>query len=75
MKIQINTHIFLWMLSCPEKLDTKRRYALESRTNEMHLICRTIRNSYRTSAAWSERSNDAAGRRGSAGRAPEPSFR
>jgi PIN domain nuclease of toxin-antitoxin system len=23
MKILIDTHIFLWMLSCPEKLDEK----------------------------------------------------
>ena len=37
MKILIDTHIFLWMLSYPEKLDDKRRYALETPANEIYL--------------------------------------
>lgn len=42
MKILIDTHIFLWMLSCPEKLDEKRRYELESRSNEIFLSAMSI---------------------------------
>lgn len=42
MKILIDTHIFLWMLSCPEKLNEKRRYALESRSNEIFLSAMSI---------------------------------
>lgn len=30
MKILADTHIYLWMLSSPEKLDDSRRYELES---------------------------------------------
>jgi PIN domain nuclease of toxin-antitoxin system len=37
MKILVDTHIFLWMLSCPEKLNEKRRYDLESPANEVFL--------------------------------------
>ncbi|MFP4348053.1 MAG: type II toxin-antitoxin system VapC family toxin [Thermodesulfobacteriota bacterium] len=42
MKILIDTHIFLWMLSCPEKLDEKRRYQVESRANEIFLSSMSI---------------------------------
>jgi len=42
VKILIDTHIFLWMLSCPEKLDEKRRYELESRSNEIFLSAMSI---------------------------------
>jgi len=42
MKILIDTHIFLWMLSCPEKLAEKRRGALESRSNEIFLSAMSI---------------------------------
>lgn len=37
MKILIDTHIFLWMLSCPEKLIKKRKYELQSPANEVFL--------------------------------------
>lgn len=37
MKILIDTHIFLYMLSCPEKLDKNRRYELETPANEIKL--------------------------------------
>ena len=42
MKILIDTHIFLWMLSWPEKLDEKRRYELESPSNEVLLSAMSI---------------------------------
>lgn len=42
MKILIDTHIFLWMLSCPEKLTEKRRYELESPANEIFLSAMSI---------------------------------
>ena len=42
MRILIDTHIFLWMLSCPEKLSEKRRYKLESRSNEIFLSAMSI---------------------------------
>lgn len=35
MKILADTHIYLWMLSSPEKLDDSRRYELESQANEV----------------------------------------
>ena len=35
MRILIDTHIYLWMLSYPEKLDDVRRYELESSANEV----------------------------------------
>jgi PIN domain nuclease of toxin-antitoxin system len=35
MRILIDTHIFLWMLACPEKLSEARRYELESPGNEV----------------------------------------
>lgn len=37
MKILVDTHIFLWMLSNPEKLSEKRCYELESPANEIFL--------------------------------------
>ncbi|MFH1980442.1 MAG: type II toxin-antitoxin system VapC family toxin [Pseudomonadota bacterium] len=42
MKILVDTHIFLWMLSCPEKLTDKRRYELESPANEIYLSAMSI---------------------------------
>ncbi len=42
MKILIDTHIFLWMLSSPEKINNKRRYELESPANEVFLSAMSI---------------------------------
>jgi len=42
VKILIDTHIFLWMLSCPEKINDKRRYELESPANEVFLSAMSI---------------------------------
>ena len=42
MKILIDTHIYLWMLSCPEKLSEIRKYELESPANEVFLSAITI---------------------------------
>ncbi len=42
MKILIDTHIFLWMLSYPEKIEKKRRYELESPANEVFLSSMSI---------------------------------
>ncbi len=42
MKILIDTHIFLWMLSSPEKLSKKRRFELESSANEIFLSSMSI---------------------------------
>jgi len=42
VKILIDTHIFLWMLSCPEKINKKRRYELESPANEVFLSAMSI---------------------------------
>ncbi|MFZ0447787.1 MAG: type II toxin-antitoxin system VapC family toxin [Desulfatiglandaceae bacterium] len=42
MKILVDTHIFLWMLSCPERLNDKRRYELESPANEILLSAMSI---------------------------------
>ena len=42
MKILVDTHIFLWMLSCPEKLSDKRRYELELPANEIYLSAMSI---------------------------------
>jgi PIN domain nuclease of toxin-antitoxin system len=42
VKILIDTHIFLWMLSCPEKISDKRRYELESPANEILLSAMSI---------------------------------
>ena len=42
MKILIDTHIFLWMLSEPGKLNQKRRYELESPANEVFLSSMSI---------------------------------
>lgn len=33
MKILVDTHIYLWMLSAPDKLNDTRRYELESSAN------------------------------------------
>jgi len=35
MRILVDTHIYLWMLSYPEKLSDVRRYELESTANEV----------------------------------------
>ncbi|MCP4578623.1 MAG: type II toxin-antitoxin system VapC family toxin [Deltaproteobacteria bacterium] len=42
MKILIDTHIFLWMLSSPEKLNDKRRYELETPATEVLLSAMSI---------------------------------
>ena len=42
MKILVDTHIFLWMLSCPDKFNEKRRYELESPANEVFLSAMSI---------------------------------
>ncbi len=42
MKILVDTHIFIWLLSSPEKLNQRRKYALESRANEIFLSAMSI---------------------------------
>ena len=42
MKILVDTHIFLWMLSFPDKLNDKRRYELETPANEVFLSSMSI---------------------------------
>ena len=42
MKILIDTHIFLWMLSSPGKLNDKRLYDLETPANEIFLSTMSI---------------------------------
>lgn len=42
MKILVDTHIFLWMLSYPDKLNEKRRYELASPANEVFLSAMSI---------------------------------
>ncbi len=42
MRILVDTHIFLWMLSSPEKLSETRRYEIESSTNELYLSAISI---------------------------------
>ncbi len=42
MKILIDTHIFLWALSSPEKLSSKRIFQLESASNEVFLSAMSI---------------------------------
>jgi len=42
MKVLIDTHIFLWMLSSPGKLNDKRRYELETPANEVFLSAMSI---------------------------------
>ncbi len=37
MRILVDTHIYLWMLSYPDKLSQTRRYELESSANEVFL--------------------------------------
>ena len=42
MRILIDTHIFLWMLSSPEKLNESRKFELESSSNEIFLSSMSI---------------------------------
>jgi PIN domain nuclease of toxin-antitoxin system len=42
VKILIDTHIFLWMLSSPGKLNDKRRYELETPASEVFLSAMSI---------------------------------
>ncbi len=42
MRILVDTHIYLWMLSCPEKLSQARRYELESPANEVFVSAMSI---------------------------------
>ncbi|MBU2648895.1 type II toxin-antitoxin system VapC family toxin [bacterium] len=42
MRILVDTHIYLWMLSCPEKLNQIRLYELESPANEVFLSAISI---------------------------------
>ena len=42
MKILLDTHIFLWMLTSPERLNDKRRYELETPANEVFLSAMSI---------------------------------
>ena len=42
MKILVDTHIYLWMLSYSEKLSETRRYELESPANEVFLSAMSI---------------------------------
>lgn len=42
MRVLIDTHIYLWALSHPEKLSDTRRYELESSDNEVFLSAMSI---------------------------------
>jgi PIN domain nuclease of toxin-antitoxin system len=42
MKILIDTHIFLWALSYPEKLNSKRQFQLELASNDVFLSAMSI---------------------------------
>jgi len=42
VKILVDTHIYLWMLACPEKLSQDKRYELESPANEIFLSAISI---------------------------------
>jgi PIN domain nuclease of toxin-antitoxin system len=42
VKILLDTHIFLWMLTSPERLNDKRRYELETPANEVFLSAMSI---------------------------------
>lgn len=42
MRILVDTHIYLWMLNCPEKLNETRIYELESPANEVFLSAMSI---------------------------------
>ncbi len=42
MRILVDTHVYLWMLSCPEKLSQTRRYELESPANEVFFSSMSI---------------------------------
>ncbi len=37
MNIILDTHIFLWVVSDPDRIDEKRRYELESMANTIYL--------------------------------------
>ena len=37
MKILMDTHIFLWAVSCPDKLPDRWRFELESQANQVYL--------------------------------------
>jgi len=42
VRFLVDTHIYLWMLSCPEKLSRERRYELESPANEVFLSAMSV---------------------------------
>jgi len=42
MKILLDTHIFLWALAEPEKLDAKARAMLETRANTIYVSAITV---------------------------------
>jgi len=42
VRILVDTHIYLWMLACPEKISQARRYELESPANEIFLSAVSI---------------------------------
>jgi len=42
VRILIDTHIYLWMLSCPKKISQTKRYELESPANEIFLSAISI---------------------------------
>jgi PIN domain nuclease of toxin-antitoxin system len=42
VRILVDTHVYLWMLSCPEKLSQTRRYELESPANEVFFSAMSI---------------------------------
>jgi PIN domain nuclease of toxin-antitoxin system len=42
MRILVDTHIYLWMLSYPQKLGKTRQYELESPTNEVFFSAMSI---------------------------------
>ena len=42
MKILIDTHIFLWALSSPEKLSSERKFQLELASNDVFLSAMSI---------------------------------
>jgi len=42
VKVLIDTHVFLWALSCPERLTPERRHTIASRTNQVFLSSMSI---------------------------------
>ena len=42
MKIILDTHIFLWSLAAPERLEDERRQIIESRTNTVFVSAITM---------------------------------